>query len=323
MDLIERYLGAVRWNLPADKADDIVEELADVLASRIEDREEALGRPLGREELSALLREFGHPLAVAGRYHGQRSLIGPEVFPFYWFVLRIWLAVVVVIEAIQFGGRIVLGSAPVGQAIVQGFGGTLHSLLFNAALVTLAFAVVERTGLLAAYLERWKPEELPDLSSLRLQNPKRARRRLWEPMFEIVFGIGFLLWWSGAIAVPLIPHDSNVAIQAGPIWATLYWPVVALVGLRILQGLIGLLRPRWKPLRAALILGCTAGTLAIVAMLHQAAHIVTVSPISLDAARTARVQDSLDKSLAIAVLAVAAVTVWQCAVELWKLHRER
>ncbi|RYD85726.1 MAG: hypothetical protein EOP61_38590, partial [Sphingomonadales bacterium] len=73
MDLIERYLGAVRWNLPAGKTDDILAELREVIESRIEDREEALGRSLDRNEISALLKEFGHPITVAGGYHDQRA----------------------------------------------------------------------------------------------------------------------------------------------------------------------------------------------------------------------------------------------------------
>jgi hypothetical protein len=62
----------IRWNLPrAAKADDIAAELRDVIASRIEDREESLGRPLAEKEVSALLREFGHPLVVAARRSGD------------------------------------------------------------------------------------------------------------------------------------------------------------------------------------------------------------------------------------------------------------
>ena len=41
MDLIERYLGAVRWNLPAGKTADIIAELREMIESRVEDREEA------------------------------------------------------------------------------------------------------------------------------------------------------------------------------------------------------------------------------------------------------------------------------------------
>jgi hypothetical protein len=272
MNLIERYLGAVRWNLPAAKADDIVAELADLIAARVEDREEALGRPLAQSELSALLKDFGHPLAVAGQYHGQRALIGAEVFPFYWFGLRVWLAVVAVIELIEIGGRIVVGNQSFGQALAHGIGAAFHTLLFHAALVTLTFAVIERLGWLTRYLERWKPEELPELPELPAMSAPRvgapARSSRWEPVFAIAFGIAFLGWWSGSIDLAFIPRDSDVRVHGAPVWATLYWPVVALVWLQILQSLAALVRPNWKSGRAALILLVTAATVALAALRH-------------------------------------------------------
>jgi hypothetical protein len=316
MDLVERYLGAVRWNLPAGKADDIIAELADLIASRIEDREEVLGRPLTRDETSALLKEFGHPLAVAGQYHGQRALIGAEVFPFYWFVLRVVLAVVAVIEAVRIGGRIVVGQ-PFFQALAHGANDAASSLLVNAALVTLAFAVVERTGWLDTYLAQWKPEALPDLAKLRLDLPPRKR---WEPVFEIGFGLAFLAWWAGAFTIPFFPHEGGVKIVAAPVWAGLYWPVIALVCARIALSLIAFLRPAWKPLRAALILACTAGTLGIAKLLHEAGRLVTVVA---DPGKNPSLQESLDKSLEITVIVVAAITAWQCVKELYRLYKER
>ncbi|MDG2533527.1 hypothetical protein P6144_07715 [Sphingomonas sp. HITSZ_GF] len=317
MDLIERYLGAVRWNLPAAKADDIVAELADLIAARIEDREEMLGRPLDRTEVSQVLREFGHPFAVAGQYHGQRALIGAEVFPFYWFALKVVLAIVAVIELVQMGGAIVV-HGDFAHAVTHGIHGLLQSLLYNAALVTLAFAVIERTGLLDTYLAKWRPEELPDLGKLRLDLPPRKR---WEPVFEIGFGIAFLIWWAGGFTIPFVPQDADVRITGAQVWAGLYWPVVLLVWARIALSLIGFLRPSWKPVRAALILACTAGTLWIAKVLHEAGQIVTV--VGTDTARAARIQESLDKSLEIAVIVIAAVTAFQCAKELYQLYREK
>lgn len=61
MDLPERYLHAVRRALPAAKADDIVAELRDILATRQEEREEALGRPLDEDETAAMLRNSAIP----------------------------------------------------------------------------------------------------------------------------------------------------------------------------------------------------------------------------------------------------------------------
>lgn len=317
MDLIERYLGAVRWNLPSAKADDIIAELADLIAARIEDREEMLGRPLDKGEVSQILREFGHPLAVAGQYHGQRALIGTEVFPFYWFVLKVVLAVVAVIELVQIGGAIVVHGNFAG-AFAHGMGGLIHSLLYNAAWVTLAFAVIERTGWLGEYLAKWKPEELPDLGKLRLDLPPKKR---WEPVFEIGFGIAFLVWWAGGFTIPFAPNDADVRITGTAVWQGLYWPVVALVWARIALSLIGFLRPGWKPVRAALILGCTAGTLLIAKVLHEAGQIVTV--VGADTTKAARIQESLDKSLEVGVIVVAAITVFQGAKELYQLYRER
>ncbi|MEP9358822.1 hypothetical protein [Sphingomonas sp. KR3-1] len=316
MDLIERYLGAVRWNLPAAKADDIIAELADLIAARIEDREEALRRPLRSEEVSQLLREFGHPLAVAGQYHGQRALIGSEVFPFYWFVLKVVLAIVAVIELVQIGGAMVVGDF--SRALLHGSSGLVHSLIYNAALVTIGFAVIERTGWLDDYLAKWKPEELPDLPKLRLDLPPKKR---WEPVFQIAFGLAFLAWWAGAFPIVFVPHDARINLVGAPIWTQLYWPVIALVSTRLLLNLVSLLRPAWKPLRAALILGSTAGTLLIARALHAVSQIVIVT--GSDADKVAQVQQGLDKGLSIAVIAVAALSAFECAKELYQLYRER
>ncbi|WP_204304027.1 hypothetical protein, partial [Stenotrophomonas maltophilia] len=88
-----------------------------------------LGRPLDKSEVSQILREFGHPLAVAGQYHGQQVLIGAELFPFYWFALRIMLAVFAVIETVKIAGRIAVGSQPFFQAISHGLGDAANTLL--------------------------------------------------------------------------------------------------------------------------------------------------------------------------------------------------
>lgn len=318
MDLIERYLGAVRWNLPAGKTEDIVAELRDVIQSRIEDREEALDRALTRDEVSALLKEFGHPIRVAGRYHGQRALIGAEVFPFYWFVLRVVLAIVAVIEAIQFAGRVIASNAPLAQTISQGIASATSSLLLNAAIVTLVFAVVERTGWLSEYLQKWKPESLPTLPRI-----EARPRKIWEPVFGIAIGIAFLGWWMGAYPVNWMPRESDVAVHAAPIWSTLYWPVAALVAAKILQDAASLLVPTWKPLRALLSIGCAAGTVAIAAILYQAGRLVTVNGVTANAEQVLHMQQGLDTALGIAVPVIGALTMWQCGVELWRLYRER
>ena len=87
MSLVDRYLHAVRDNLPRGQQDDIINELADSLQSRFEDDEAVRGRPLTEDEEVAILRALGHPMVVAARDRGdERSvrsggrLIEPELF---------------------------------------------------------------------------------------------------------------------------------------------------------------------------------------------------------------------------------------------------
>src|SRR3569833_1061029 len=97
MELLDRYLQAVRKYLPLRRQDDIIAELRANMESQIEDRESELGRSLMLGEFDDFLRKMGHPMVVASRYQPQQYLIGPTVFPMYLYVLRIALLWVFVI----------------------------------------------------------------------------------------------------------------------------------------------------------------------------------------------------------------------------------
>src|SRR3954453_6853729 len=101
--ILDRYLTAVKFWLPKSQRDDIAAELAANLQSEIDDRTEALGRPLTDVELAAFLKQHGPPILVASRYRGEhrtvnfgRQLIGPIVFPYYWIALKISLVLLLV-----------------------------------------------------------------------------------------------------------------------------------------------------------------------------------------------------------------------------------
>jgi len=87
MDLVERYLHAIKFWLPKSKHDDIIAEISEDLRSQIEDEEAQLGRALSEAEVGAILKRLGRPLVVAGRYSPQLYVIGPTLFPLYRFVL--------------------------------------------------------------------------------------------------------------------------------------------------------------------------------------------------------------------------------------------
>ncbi|MEO6215013.1 MAG: hypothetical protein ABIO86_03195 [Sphingomonas sp.] len=313
MDLLDRYLHAVRWTLPSAKADDIIAELRDELVTRQEDREEALGRPLSADEISALLKEFGHPLVVASRYRKQQWLIGPDVFPFYLFVMRIVVMIIVAVMLVVGIGNALFGDHDPIRAVAQTIAGLWTSLLLNVAIVTLVFAVLERTGFPKDHLRRWKPEQLPDV--------RLKRKGRWESAFEVASGIALLLWWTGLIHFPLVTGGRDFQLVPAPVLTQYYWPILALLSARLVQNLIEWLRPRWTVVTGLLNIATTVSTVALLAMIYRAGHWATVIATGMPAAKAVELEASINLALRIGIVAVAVVMTWQCAVELWRLNR--
>ncbi|MES2096056.1 MAG: hypothetical protein V4459_04800 [Pseudomonadota bacterium] len=320
MDLIDRYLSAIRWNLPRSaNADDVIAELRDVIASRIEDREDALDRVLTHDEVSALLRDFGHPLIVAARYGTQHSLIGPDLFPFYWFSLKVVLAICAAILVITTAINAVAGSQPVMRALIRGAASGGWSLLANAGLVTLVFAGIERTGWLTGYLQRWTPEDLPDLSQF---TGRTKPKSVWESLFEVGAGIALILWWTGVIHVPLTyTNTKGLVLAPDPVWTSLWAPILALMIARLVFNLVQWLRPRWTRARALLSVGTTAGALALLTLVYRAGHWLTAQSAAMPAGKLAEIDRSTNLAIRYAIIVAGAIWIFQCGQELWRLYR--
>jgi hypothetical protein len=314
MDLMDRYLAAIRRNLPRDKASDIAAELADELESRREQREHALGRPLTDEETGEMLRAFGHPLSIAARYRTHQYLIGPQVFPFYRLVLKVVLAIGAILLVATTAVGLVLGDRDLLQTLLHMSGDLWLFFLAAMAVVTIVFAVLERNGFPADHLGRWRPEQLPDVAD----KPQSH----WESALEIGFGIAFLLWWIGLISFPSFSGD-GVRVAAAPVWTEYFYPILALMIVQLALNLMKLLRPRWKTARSLLTMLTSATTLAIVAGVHRAGKWVIVEGRSLDAPPAAELERSVNLALEIALAVVAVMMVLQILGELWKLVRGR
>lgn len=317
MDLIDRYLTAIRWNLPrAANAEDVIAELRDLIASRVEDRQESLGRPLDEKEISALLRDFGHPLVVAARYGTQQSLIGPDLFPFYLFSLKVVTALsalLLVISAVAdaaFSGHISL-------ALIHSVNGAFWTLLSNAGLVTLIFAVIERTGWLTGHLARWSPEHLPDLSEF---TGKAKRKSGWDAAWGVAFSLGFILWWTGLVPLPVAyTNVEGLTLTPDPVWMTMWGPILALMVVRLVLHLVQLLRPRWKSARAVLSVTTAAGAIVMLAIIYQAGHWLTASSATLPAGRVAEIDRHTNLGIHYAIIVIGVIWVFECAKELWAL----
>ncbi|MBV9881821.1 MAG: hypothetical protein JO276_02300 [Sphingomonadaceae bacterium] len=315
MDLIDRYLGAVRRNLPARGADDIVAELRDALANRVEEREAALGRPLTDGEIQALVKDFGHPLVVAARYRRQQWLIGPDVFPFYLMVARILLLAVAGVQVAIGLVRLLFGGDDPIQILLAMAGGLATSLLFSLAIVTFLFVVLERSGFPKEHLQIWNPAQLADVEDER-QGP-------WKSAAEVGFSIAFLLWWTGVFHLPYAAGGPDFRMEPTPVFTELYWPILVLASMRLVHNLIQWLRPRWTLVRAVTG-GLTAiGGLVLAALIYRAGQWVTIVSTGMPAGQAAELQTSLNLALKIAIVAVGVIWTFQCLHALWVLSRSR
>lgn len=244
MDLIDRYLQAVKFWLPSEQKQDIAAELSEDLRSQIEDKESELGRPLNNAEVDAILKNLGPPMLVAQRYLPQRSLIGPALFPMYWFVLRFsWLCIYGPWLIIVIGLKILASSgAHTGAAASGMFEPFFRSIFIQFAVVTCAFAAIERAHANAAWLKDWNPRK-----QLKVRDPNRITRT--SSISELAWYGMLLLWWVNVLRLPTIP---GVSISMAPAVLRLYWPILVLIACQGVIGMVNAFRPQWTPRRAAL-----------------------------------------------------------------------
>lgn len=68
MELVDRYLKAVRFWLPKARQPDILAELSEGLRVQIDEKEAELGRKLHDADTEAILQRSGDPMLVAEQY---------------------------------------------------------------------------------------------------------------------------------------------------------------------------------------------------------------------------------------------------------------
>ena len=196
-ELLDRYIHSLAMMLPPDRMEDIAAEIRSNLQSLAEDRAAELGRDLSLAEMSAILKQRGHPVVVAGGYRDRpgRSLISPDLFPFYWFTLRAMFAVWVTIRVIV-AVFTLQGTASAGWVLLMLGRDVLLAAFFIPAGVTLLFAAWEYLEFKFRYSERWTPESLPPVAPP-VWPPKQPR-----PVVQITGSVVWLIFWALALFVP-------------------------------------------------------------------------------------------------------------------------
>ena len=309
-DLLDRYLAAVSRALPAEQRADITAELRDELLTKIELKEEAAGRPLDRDELEAVLIEFGHPLIVAGRYRRVQHLVGPEIFPLWWAALKVTLGIVAAIYVVAtvVGIAFVTGALPDDAELPD----LLTALVTTFGAVTLTAVVIERLNL-QRFVYRWRPRQLPPVTA--------TSKSPFERMVELGIGVVFVLWWTGVIHFRnWVPGFGVLVIDMAPVWAAYFWPILIYAVYEIVMHLVALARPGAARLNAGLALvRALTGTVILAAILGGADSWLTVSGPGLGPEALARTQGAFDNGMRLGLAFTVAVFVIMDVVHAWRL----
>lgn len=318
MDLLERYLAAIAGQLPQSQKADVAAELRDVLLSQVEEKEEALSRPLTRNEMEALLKAFGHPLIVAGRYRTFNHLIGPEVFPFYWFSLKVILGVAAAVHVITTAVLVAVGGqlGDIGDLIGAVMRNFVPNIVMVAGWTTFAFVAIEYAGA-AKHLTRWRPRSLPAPHA-------SIRKSRAELVIGLAFGIVFFLWWAGLADfsghAQFASPDAPVRIIPAAVWQDFYTPILVFLGAGLVVNLLDLVRPNLNRLNAGLAVAFNLGGLALSVGLLNAGHWVDVAAEVGEPAKLERILNMVAQlTLAGAVIAC----LWEAAAAAWRIIRIR
>jgi hypothetical protein len=344
MELLDRYLQAVKKHLPWQRQDDIIAELRANLESQLDEKQEELGRPLTPAEAEAWIRQLGSPVQMAAHYQPQQYLIGPAIYPAYLYVLRLagmWTVVVYIIVSTV---TLVLGPSTSGAAIAEAALRLPFILLQVAAWITLAFAAIEFTatryphvcppiaGLGGPY-GRWSPSDLPPLEPAAA--PGQKPRRYSHAVTEVIFGFIFLAWLLLVPRYPFLMFGPGVAIlhaspfRVNPQWITFYWWIVGLNAIQLAWRCTDLIRGTWQnPGRALHFVSKFFGLVPLVVLAALPGHVYVLlrHPVVDQAqygATVAAWNHGILIGLQLLCVIVAAQLAWDVAQALLEAWRKR
>lgn len=244
LELVERYLQSVHFWLPkTQRQDEILAELGEDLRSQIDAREEELGRPANADEVAEILKRCGSPMVVAARLGPRSHLVGPTLFPIYWFVLKMVLFWILIPVFIFIVGPVNVANSGGnwGAAIGNTIGNLWSGLFIAAGTITLVFAILERTHAHVAIECKWDPFKLPPV-----KKRQEKKTSLAQTVCELAFNVFGLIW------LLLVPHypwlifgPAASILSVGPIWHAFYGAIIFLTVFALFRSTLTLARPQW------------------------------------------------------------------------------
>jgi hypothetical protein len=310
MDMLDRYLQAVKFFLPGKQQDDIVRELSENLIARMEDREEELGRPLDDAEQAAILREHGHPMLVAGRYRTRQQLIGPTFFPLYVFALKMGLGVALLVTTVFAVVTAALHGDPF-RRVLEGVLAFPARGLMVFAWTTLGFAALDFAATRVRFVGDWDPRKLPKVVSEDQRIPRL------KTLCDLSFVLLGIVWLSLLPRSPFwILGPMAGLVEYSPIWRFVYVPMLLLGVVTAILHVIDFLRPYRARSRELTRLAIKVASLVLMLFLAQAGDLFLArgSATVLEAVHLERVVAMINLGFRIGMSVAAVITV----LEIWR-----
>ena len=308
MDLIQRYLNAVKPLLPKAQQDDILAELSEDLRSQIEDREAELGRELNEDEVAAIIKKRGLPIKVASAYLPQQYLIGPMLFPVYRFVLKLVMLWVQIPVMLLIAAPTVYFVSPNPSVALRGLVQQLPQVAITTfTIITLIFVCLERYQFRAhgKFLEDWDPRKLPLMPVTAQIQPRLRSVAISELVSGIVFTVGwvYFVWFHPSFNLDVLE------IALAPVWRNNFWPILFLFMSGIPTGCIALFRPSSTRLLSSLRLAIHAGTLILLAVVLKAGTWIEITSTKLPSTAVANIVHGYNLGFRIVFLVITIIAL--------------
>jgi hypothetical protein len=320
MDLLERYLQAVRFFLPRNNQDDIVRELSENLISQMEDREEELGRPLNEDERAYILRRHGHPMVVAGRYRPHQQLIGPLFLPIYLFALKVGLGVAFIVTIVV----AMIAAALHGDVVRYLLEALLHypgRALMVFAWTTLGFAALDLAQSRLKLTHKWDPRTLP-----KIVRPEERISRV-NSLCEFLATVAVTIWLLFVPQSPfLVMGPAAAFLELAPIWSLVYLPILGVTVGTAALSLVNFTRPFWTPARSLARLAIhTTTCIVCVVMMRSDSYLLAKPAAALsDGISMDRLVEVANRGVEIGIVVALIINLIEIArgVHRWQSRRK-
>ena len=220
--LTQRYIAATIEGLPENLRSEVRPELEASIADAVDARV-ANGEDHDTAERE-VLTELGDPAVLAAGYADRPlQLIGPRYYPAWLRLLKRLLVIIMPLVFVVVAFAQAVASGDIGAVISEAIVATMSTGLHICFWVTLAFAIMERTG--ADLGTVWTVDDLPE--------PREDRPGLGDLIASLVF-IGIVLialLWDQTFGF-IRAFGERVVVFNPELWP---WPMTGFLALLALE----------------------------------------------------------------------------------------